>query len=299
MDQKEQIDEDFFNNIKLSKSIYSIKDKILKKNRSGVELQILESFDGKLFKAIVLTEENPEQKHIKQLKRAIYILQKHSDSMGLPKLYFFDSIQLVVEFIYGEILDSKSLSGIECEELARFIINNICETRVHEGEDLLERIYVQIEGLLENRILKKEYGEQIRNLLQNEIQVPQKVTSCICFADSALKNYIRNKENELKYIDIFGVYREYLGTIFFKQLTKIPSKHKRIFAQSFLANTKSKNLLMNEDLSFHKLMYLINIIYVKSMKKKHGLMGKYREYKKISHYTNDLLQYLDGDPTYY
>jgi hypothetical protein len=109
------------------------------------------------------------------------------------------------------------------------------------------------------------------------LEIPETDTQCVCFGDTALKNFVVSPEDKLYYIDVFGIYKTSLKRNFVKQLFMIPVQLRKQFVEGYLKEIYDKTITRH--LPFYHFLFLVNRIYSKS--KKDGRIRKYYGDKKV------------------
>jgi hypothetical protein len=116
------------------------------------------------------------------------------------------------------------------------------------------------------------------------------ITEGICFGDTALKNFVKDKEGKLHYIDILGIYRAPIGQKAVKQMNTIPKKVRK----RFLSEYKKAAQITNDEVNvgFYQIVYLVNRIHAKHNKS--GILKKLSGRKKTKESIYLLKSFVDA-----
>ena len=83
--------------------------------------------------------------------------------------------------------------------------------------------------------------------------------------ESALKNFLRDRNGAFHYVDVFGIYRAPAGRVLAKQLSVIPTTFREAFAVAYEQALPYAGEI-EVSLPFYYLLYLVNRIHAKSQK---------------------------------
>ena len=273
-------------------NVYSIKDRLLRRDRNEVKVRKIETSDGKYYKHIKITKKGIGSRYQMYIERARECLSSYTDSDCVPKLIYADSEQLLVNWIDGTPMHLLNMEKQDYLDLGRFTASSLREFKLKSVQQIIMHLDSQLFILGRENVLDKTLIKNITSILNEKAIQHDTVEECICFGDTAHMNFLRDKDGFYHYIDIFGIYRAPIGRIFAKQITAIPLSFRKAFAHAYRQSLPYSGIRL--DIPFYYLIYLIDRIYDKCNKTK--LFSNRSGKKKLKVAKNNLEGYIKAAP---
>lgn len=252
--------------VKNSTQIYTLKQKLRGKGSLGVTLKKLRSGSGTDYKLIQLNFLGKIKGKRKRIKKVQKHLSYYNQNSAVPKLVYSDTDSLLLEWVDGTRFDKLDKEKSDYINLAKFNASNTTEIEKLPVRPILDKRIYQVQKLKELNAIDDKLEKSILTCYSNKnILNSGHMIETLCFADSALKNYIKDQDGNLVYIDIFGINRRHIGRVFIKQLTQIPKQYRSAYSNAF-RNALSTKMLTTLPFSF--LNYLITRLYSNVTKRK-------------------------------
>jgi len=248
--------------LKASKNVYSLLSRLKGYNSPIFEVRQMITRDGHRYKLVQLTPRGIAQGEQDHISTARQFLNAYDGSERVPKLVYADSERLIVEWLDGTVLDESNLSEQDCTSLGRFIASSVRDERLVNGDRVMELLGLRFEELIGRGVLKPAMAKSLTGMFNGTIPTPGEVPVAICFGDTNLKNFLRNRDGSWRYIDVMGIYRAPVGWTFARQLVWLPARFRASFTSAYIEASPYPEIL--EYLPFYYLVFLIDRIHVKT-----------------------------------
>lgn len=259
-----------------SKHLYSVWDRLLERGSDKYDVKEVKTEWGDHYKHIRLTEAGIRSGEKSRIKNASRNLRAYTSTSCVPPVVHVDEEQLIVQWIDGAPLNTLELEESDYAALGGFVASCLRDVEYKNNDSILEKIRTSLDALVKWGVVSEHLYQSATGILDGKIKIPERVPEAICFGDTTLKNFVRDKNGDYHYIDIFGIYRAEIGLVFAKQLSMIPTSYRRAFSQSYQQALPFPGIELN--LPFYLFAYLVIRTYAKS--KKPGLLHRLRGKRK-------------------
>jgi len=211
-----------------AKSLFSILDFVSGKFHTDTSMQILGFEDGQKAKAI-FDHRDPGADGLFRTQRAAAQLELLAQGIIVPRVLYSKGRSLIVEFIEGTPLNRDLLTPELAEALAMYTAA------------------AQLAGVMAPRPMREvvkslsaelSAGSGLRNFVLEFLEGPlssiETVRYGVCFADSALKNYVCKSDGSLVFVDVLGLGEKPLGSMFVKQMLWLPQQFREPYWDGYL-----------------------------------------------------------------
>ena len=272
--------------IRQKKKVYSLKDKLRGSGDIGIDIFKISTSDDFTYKLISLNSIGKLQGKEKRFKEVVKNISAYHKSESVPNLIYYNNYQIVLNWIEGVSFKKYFSSDIDYKKIAVFNAKNFVEVSHQPAKKVIDNMKSQINILRNLNIISESKCDKIEELLNNNSFIgSNRISSALCFADTAFKNYIfqDNDGEQLVYIDTFGISRREIGRVFVKQVFQVPVMYRKEYIEQF---KKNLSIDLGSSLEFSFLYYLIARIYSNSTKQ--NWRNKNRRKSKLKKSLNDL-----------
>ena len=276
-----------------SKNIYSFKQKLAGKGSFNFQLRKVTTTEGIHFKHVKLTLTGFLKGHKKRINKVVKNLSYYNNENSVPKLIYSDPHNIFVEWIDGNQLSGKFRNAAMLKKLAKLNAASFMNITEISSQRIKQDLIKKIQTLINSGFITNKTESDLYSMLDNNnLIAPECLYEGLCFADTAKKNYIIKKENKeirLVYIDIFGIDRRTISSVFTKQLIQTSLEFRKEYYSIF------KSVIpvdIESNIPFGYLNYLVSRIF-NCIEKKNFILSRRRK-NKAEHALNDLLMYIDA-----
>lgn len=276
--------------IKNSIKLYSIRQKLTGKGTPGVQLKKINAEPNEDYKLIQLNLYGKVTGFRRRIIKVQKNLAHYKKSDSVPNLIYTDTDRIILEWIDGERFDKLKKGKQDYIDLAEFNARNVINFKKIPLNTILDLRINQIRELKKINAISSHTEDSVMKFFDvNQLPGSDYIGEALCFADSALKNYIKVKNGSLVYIDVFGIQRRQIGRVFAKQITQIPGEYRKVYADAYSNTLPGK---IKTTLPFSYLNYLITRLYSNVIK--WNIMDYKGRKKKTETALSDLKSFLEA-----
>lgn len=275
--------EDYKMEIKSRSNVYPLMDRLMRRKGSWFDIFKVVTKDNKSYKVIELTASCPRTRSDGLIRRTVRYLDEYSGSEYVPSVVYHNLRTLIVEWVNGNPLDKIALTEEQYERYGEFVGRSMKAPEVVDVSCSIHKMEEAINRIKERGIIDTTFERDIYDAMKRHAKPPRCIEECVCMADTAVKNFILKNDGRYCYVDVFGVYRAPVGSIFFKQLNAMKKCNRPSFVKGFIRVSPYGEI--SEHLSFFMLLHLVNRIDAKSRnatKPNITMYNRYVQRKKVS-----------------
>lgn len=281
-------------NIKRSKNIYSFKQKLTGRGSFNFQLRRIITTEGVHCKHVKLTLTGLLKGHKKRINKVVENLSYYNQENTVPKLYYSDAQNIVVEWIDGKQLTGLTKNAETLKKLAQINAESFIHITKIPIQQKKQNLIKSIQALGNSGFITNKTESDLYSVLDsNNLNSLNSIYEGLCFADTATKNYILKPEIQgmnLVYIDIFGIDRRTISSVFAKQLIQTPKEFRKEYFSTF------KSVIpvdIEPNIPFSYFDYLVSRIF--SCLEKKSFIRRKRRKIKAEKALNDLLLFIDAE----
>ncbi len=285
--------DEFQSIISEKRNVYSMKAGLEGKKRNEVDIFEVMTFQGKKYKLIQLTRAGEKKGWQQFFDTAPGYLKAYENSRSVPDLVYADSKRIITEWIQGTQFKRKNMTVQDYEQWGEFIAKGLRDIKFKRIDSEIEDMRREVDNLVKWGVLSNKRSKNIKQYFDNGvITYPETMTEGICFGDTAHKNFIRDLNGALRYIDVFGILRGPVERVFADQIFRIPHHYRKAFVVAY-----EKGLPYSKEyhLPFFHLLQLVQKIHIKVIDQKNSRMFRKKYHsRKIESTVKNLNKFLDA-----
>lgn len=232
----------------LKQKLFWFKSRLLHNRKPMAEVYKVITEEGTPMKLLQLTKDGIKYGYQNRLKRFQDALHYYDEFSGVPQLHFAGPDYLAVQWLEGRPLEEKVMQDADYHQLGEFLAEGFKDAREISPDQDAAVCKEKCRFLAVHQVIGDQAVAGINAFLEGAGNIPHPIAEAMGFADTVDKNFIKRPDGSLGYIDIFGVKRLPVGSVFAKRVAITPVDGRSVFAESFRDKFESINSSLSYDL---------------------------------------------------